>query len=176
MKPRNGSINQIIDQNIQSLIDMRNKARESRSLQDKFIEAIAQFTGSVWFVYIHVILLGIWIFCNSWLVTETPFDPFPYRIFSAGASIEAIFLSTLLMINQNRMRHLESRREDLDLQMSLLIEHELTRLVRVCDLMAKKVGIAAPVINEAVAQVKEDIHPSEVLERIADAEKKNSEQ
>jgi hypothetical protein len=56
-----------------------------------------------------------------------------------------------------------------------LIEHELTRLVRVCDLMAKKVGVASFAVNNEVSEVKEDIHPAEVLERIATVEKNNIE-
>jgi uncharacterized membrane protein len=78
MKPREGTIDQIIDQNIQSLIDMRKKLNHARSPQDKIVEAVAQFTGSVWFIYLHLLMLGLWVFCNTSEWSPWKFDPFPF--------------------------------------------------------------------------------------------------
>ena len=70
-----------------------------------------------------------------------PFDPFPFVMLAMAASVEAIFLSTFVLISQNRMAELADKRADLDLQINLLSEHEITRLVKLLDAVAKRLGI-----------------------------------
>jgi len=91
------------------------------------------------------------------------------------ASVEAIFLSTFVLISQNRMAHLADKRADLDLQINLLAEHEITRLVTIVDAIAERVGVHV-MPREAVAELKRDVDPELVLRTIETLENVDKEQ
>jgi uncharacterized membrane protein len=71
----------------------------ARHLQNRIADTITAFAGSMWFVYIHVAVFGYWL-----LTAGQPFvdDPFPFGLLTMIVSLEAIFLSTFVMISQNR--------------------------------------------------------------------------
>ena len=85
------------------------------------------------------------------------------------ASVEAIFLSTFVLISQNRMAATADKRADLDLQVGLLAEHEVTRLVTLVSGIADKVGVKA--VDEAeLDEIRQDVAPEAVLDEIEAAE------
>lgn len=85
------------------------------------------------------------------------------------ASVEAIFLSTFVLISQNRMAARAEQRADLDLQVSLLAEHEVTRLIALVTAMARKMGIDEAADPE-LAELAQDVAPERVLDQMeADA-------
>jgi uncharacterized membrane protein len=81
------------------------------------------------------------------------------------ASVEAIFLSTFILISQNQMAARESLRADLDLQISLLAEHEITKLSSLLLRIADKVGVD-PTASPDVREVQKDIAPEAVLDEL----------
>ena len=81
------------------------------------------------------------------------------------ASVEAIFLSTFVLISQNRMMGDAARQSDLDLQVNLLAEHELTRLVTLVDAMARKMGVDAVNADE-LREIEQDVSPEAVLDEL----------
>jgi uncharacterized membrane protein len=122
------------------------------------------------FVYLHAALFGGWIILNLGLIPGIkPFDPFPFVMLAMWASVEAIFLSTFVLISQNRMMSLAEKRADLDLQVSLLAEHEVTRLIHMVDALSRHVGMPEPTDTE-IKELKQDVAPEKVLEEISRAE------
>jgi uncharacterized membrane protein len=91
-----------------------------------------------------------------------PFDP-SFVVLAMEASVEAIFLSTFVLISQNRMMSAAARQSDLDLQINLLAEHELTRLVSLVDAMATKMGVDV-VERDELREIEEDVSPEAVLD------------
>ena len=87
------------------------------------------------------------------------------------ASVEAIFLSTFVLISQNRMAALADKRADLDLQVSLLAEHEVTRLIQLVGAMAERMGIEAAQDRE-LPELAQDIAPERVLEEMEENERR----
>jgi uncharacterized membrane protein len=163
-------ISDLIDKNIQALIDARAREENKRSRQEKIADWIGSFTGSIPFVYIHVALFGFWIVWNSSLIPHVPkWDPYPYVNLAMFASVEAIFLSTFVLINQNSMNRSSERRAELDLQISLLTEHEITKLAELVDDIRHHLG--APPSSPEIAEIKEKIPPEELMERIENASK-----
>jgi uncharacterized membrane protein len=79
------------------------------------------------------------------------------------ASVEAIFLSTFVLISQNRMAALADKRADLDLQVSLLAEHEVTRLITLVAAMAERMGIDQAHDPE-LSELARDVKPEKVIE------------
>lgn len=117
------------------------------------------------FIYIHMVLYGTWIVANlGWLPGVSPWDP-SLVILAMEASVEAIFLSTFVLINQNRMAAEDNVRADLDLQVGLLNEHETTRLISMVEAIAKKLEVFTAADAE-VDELKKDVAPEAVLDRI----------
>jgi uncharacterized membrane protein len=92
------------------------------------------------------------------------FDP-SFVILAMVASVEAIFLSTFILITQNRMSAVADKRAELDLQVSLLAEHEVTKLAAMVSAIAGRLGVETEVDAE-LEEVKEDIAPERVLDEI----------
>ena len=84
---------------------------------------------------------------------------------SDGASVEAIFLSTFVLISQNRTSTAADKRADLDLQINLLTEHELTKLADVVTSIAARLQIEMG-DNAEIEEIKQDVAPEAVLDEI----------
>ncbi|MBS7565009.1 DUF1003 domain-containing protein [Mucilaginibacter sp. Bleaf8] len=153
---------QIVERNITALLERR-KAEESKNTKEqKLADGITGFAGSMLFVYIHLTLFGLWVIWNLGWIGLKPFDP-SFVVLAMFASVEAIFLSTFVLISQNRANAQADRRADLDLQVSLLAEHEITRIVSLVTAIAKKMDIDDahhPELNE----LAQDIKPENVMD------------
>jgi len=155
----------VVERNIQALLEHRHEQVGSRTLQERIADAITRFTGSMRFVCIHLVLFGGWIVINlGWIPGVPRFDP-SFVMLAMVASVEAIFLSTFVLISQNRMAALADRRADLDLQISLLAEHEVTRLITLVAAMAERMGLEAAQ-NPELAELSQDVAPEKVMEKM----------
>jgi uncharacterized membrane protein len=142
--------------------EYRAEVEASRSIQERLADLITRWSGSMTFLYFHVIWFGFWIMANVGALGFTPFDPFPFGLLTTAVSLEAIFLSTFVLISQNRQAQLADRRAELDLQVNLLAEYEMTRVLTLVDSMAKKLG-CDDCDDEELAELKEDVKPEELL-------------
>ena len=164
--PGPAGLNEALSRNIAALEQRRAQEEAAASLQDRLAQRITRFTGSMGFVYLHLLIYGAWILINTGVVPIVrPFDP-SFVILASEASVEAIFLSTFVLISQNRMALAADKRADLDLHINLLAEHEITKLAAVIDAIAAHLGIEAEVPPE-IGEVKKDVAPEAVLEEIA---------
>jgi|SRR5436190_11218783 len=158
----------VLDRNIQALRQRRLREEGAASWQQRLADAITGFTGSMPFVYIHIAVFGFWIVANlHWLPGIPAWDE-SFVILAMAASVEAIFLSTFVLISQNRMAAAADKRAELDLQISLLTEHELTKLATLLSDVARKMGVRTQVEGE-LEQVKHDVAPDTVLDAIEKA-------
>lgn len=83
------------------------------SFEGRIAEFISESSGTMRFVYFHIVWFALWIIVNHGFLapTITPFDPFPYGLLTMVVSLEAIFLSTFILINQNRQSLIEEYRD-----------------------------------------------------------------
>ena len=162
--PRPQNLSGALQRNIDALADRRRAEAQTSTLQMRLAEAITTFTGSMAFVYLHLTAYTAWIVVNIGIVPHLPrFDP-SFVILATEASVEAIFLSTFVLISQNRTAALADKRSDLDLQISLLTEHELTKLIRVVATIADRMGLQ--VDDAELRETQEDVAPEAVLDEI----------
>jgi uncharacterized membrane protein len=157
-------LTEALERNIVALSERRRAEASQRSGQEKVADAITRFTGSLSFVYLHLALVAAWVAVNAGLTPLPKFDP-TFVILATAASVEAIFLSTFVLISQNRMQADADRRADLDLHISLLTEHELTKLAGVMREIADRLGVGAA-HAEDVREIEADIVPERVLDEI----------
>ena len=156
----------VIDRNIVTMLRLREETARRRTLQAYLADSITWFSGKMMFVYLHVLWFGAWIVINVGLVPSLrPFDPFPYGLLTMVVSLEAIFLSTFVLISQNRLSEEADRRADLDLHIGLLTEHEVTRVLQMLDAVHRKLGIAIEGDSE-LAQLEMETRPEDVLAEI----------
>ena len=96
------SLSPVLERNIRALQLRRQRQEKEASLEERVAEAITRFTGSMRFVYLHLVLFGAWILANRGFVPGIPaWDP-SFVVLAMIASVEAIFLSTFVLISQNR--------------------------------------------------------------------------
>lgn len=115
--------------NVKRIEQLDQAAKAQRSYADRIADDIARFCGSMTFVWVHVLWFGAWVIANG-LPGIRHFDPFPFTFLTFVVSLEAIFLSTFILISQNHETRLTERRNQLDLQINLLTEQENTRMLR----------------------------------------------
>jgi uncharacterized membrane protein len=155
----------VVERNIEALLLHRRAQEGDRTQQERIADAITRFTGSMRFVYIHLALFGAWIAINlGWIPGIPRFDP-SFVVLAMVASVEAIFLATFVLISQNRMAALADRRADLDLQISLLAEHEITRLITLVTAIAARLELDAAQ-NPELAELSQDVAPEKVMEKM----------
>jgi uncharacterized membrane protein len=140
VKKRSGnSADDLTQRNVEAVLELEKAAKEERSQSDRVAESIANFCGSMTFVWVHVVWFGGWILVN--LVPGIPhIDPFPFTFLTLVVSLEAIFLSTFILISQNHDTKISERRNHLDLQINLLSEQENTQMLKILRAIAEKVG------------------------------------
>jgi uncharacterized membrane protein len=155
----------VLERNIRALKQRRAREQATASRQDRIADAITRFAGSMTFVYLHAVVFGFWAAVNSGLLPILPKWDESFVILGTSASVEAIFLSTFVLISQNRMQAAADKRADLDLQISLLSEHEVTKLVTMVAAIAEKMGVESDADGE-VDELKQDVAPEAVLDQI----------
>ena len=164
------SLNSIVERNIRTLIEERERDRARSSPSDRIAAVIGDFAGSMTFVYLHLLWFGLWMLynSNSQRLGIPPFDPYPFGLLTMIGSLEAIFISTFVLITQNRMAHQAEKRADLDVQISLLSEHEITAVLKMLEQIHHRLGIRPDV--DDLPQLEKDIPPELVLEEIRKSE------
>ena len=151
-------------ENIETLTAHERAQAARMSLSDRIADRITAFTGSMAFVVIHLLGFGGWIAVNlGWIAALPRFDP-SFVVLAMVASVEAIFLSTFVLISQNRTAAAASRRADLDLHINLLAEHELSRLAELVGRIAAKLEVHAD--GGELAEITRDVEPVRVLDAL----------
>ncbi|ETR79239.1 membrane protein [Afipia sp. P52-10] len=156
----------VLERNIQALVMRRRKDEAAASVQQKVADAITGFAGSMLFVYLHLAVFGFWIAANLHAIPRVPAWDESFVVLAMVASVEAIFLSTFVLISQNRMAADADRRADLDLQINLLTEHELTQMIGLINKIAQRLSVEA---SDAAHDAARDIAPEAVLDKIDEA-------
>ena len=118
-------------------------------------------------VLVHTILFGVWTVWNLGMLNLKPFDP-SFIILATFAGVEAIFLTTFVLIGQKHMNAQAEKWAELDLQVSLLTEHELTRVLTLVTKIARAVNVDVDEDRE-IEELSKDIHPDNVLDTIEKA-------
>jgi uncharacterized membrane protein len=153
-----------LTRNIEALAERRRRDEGEATTEDRLAGLITRFAGSMAFVYLHAALVVVWVLINTGLSPIRAFDP-TLVILATVASVEAIFISTFILISQNRAQAAADRRADLDLQISLLSEHEVTHLIKLVSEIARKLGIEEAG-NPELEELKRTVAPEAVLERL----------
>jgi uncharacterized membrane protein len=158
----------VMERNIEALLAKRRAEEQEKGPQERIADAVTGFTGSMACVYLHLVGFALWIIVNLGWTPLPRFDP-TFVILAMFASVEAIFLSTFVLITQNRMQTQADRRADLNLQISLLAEHEITQLIKLVHAIAGRTGVEESA-DPQLAELKQDVVPEQVLDKLNEAQ------
>ena len=159
----------IVERNIHALIDRRREEDLAKGREERIADRVTRFTGSMTFVYVHLVIVALWVAINLGAVPFVPRFDETFVILATTASVEAIFLSTFVLISQNRMAAAADKRADLDLQINLLSEHEVTKLVAMVSAISEHLGLQDGTGDE-VEELKRNVAPEAVLDAIETTE------
>lgn len=158
------SAEQLTKKNVETVTRLEQAAREQRTPTDRLAEKIASFCGSMTFVWVNAGWFATWILIN--VIPGIPhIDPFPFTFLTLVVSLEAIFLSTFILISQNLDSRISERRSHLDLQLNLLSEQENTKMIVILHAIAAKVG-ADLSQDPYLKALSEETRPERLIEQI----------
>jgi uncharacterized membrane protein len=155
----------IIERNIRALVELAAEQQKPRSTGDHLAMTVSAFAGRMQFIYLHAVVFGLWALAGrGWIPGIHAFDRDLIAL-NTVATVEAIFLATFVLIAQNRMNTNAETRNHLDVQVSLLTEHETTHILRVVKAIGEKMGVAE-VADPEIAQLLRSVEPQEMIDQI----------
>jgi uncharacterized membrane protein len=161
------SVADVTRENVNAMRQLEEAAMAKRTRADRAASLIARFCGSMPFIVIHVLVFAGWILFNA-APGFSHFDPYPFTFLTLVVSLEAIFLSTFILISQNYDMRISERRNQLDLQINLLSEQENTKMLQMLERIAVKVG-AHDRADAQVRALEEATRPESLVEQIEEA-------
>lgn len=158
------TVEEVTAENVQTIGQLERAAQREESLGDRIAALINRTCGSMMFLWTNAIVFTVWMTLNT-LILAKPWDPFPFAFLTLVVSLEAIFLSTFLLIAENRQARVEERRSQLDLQINLLAEQENTKTLKLLHLIARKVGVDVDG-DEEYAVLEQATRPEKLISQI----------
>jgi uncharacterized membrane protein len=120
------SVEELTRRNVERIQALEREEYGKATTADRVADAIANFVGSILFVWVTVLLIGGWVVGNLLVAPDDRIDSFPFPLLTLVLSIEAIFLAIFILMSQNRAARVSEKRSHLDLQLNLLSEQENT--------------------------------------------------
>ena len=152
----------VLEENIRTIFKIRQNAQQQCSFEQKLSDKITNTVGHISFLYLHLLVILVYILVNTGFFGIEPFDPFPFSLLVGVITIEVLFISTFILISQNRAKEEADQRADLDLQMSLLNQYELSHALKMLDEIQDKLGIENDDDME-LKKMQQHISPTDVL-------------
>jgi uncharacterized membrane protein len=161
----------LVEKNIRVLLNRQIKEEKEKPLKEKVAENLGRFTSNLAFVYTHAIIFGLWIVWNLGWLGLKPFDS-SFTALQLITAIEAIFLTTFVLMSQNSLDAQADKRADLDLQISLLSEHEITRLITLVKGIAQKLQVEEAE-NPEINELSQDVIPDKLMDTLENEKEKS---
>lgn len=121
---------------------MKAKADAKRTPMERMADWMTSKFGSTTFLLLNVALFIGWTVINTNQIKAIPaFDPFPFMLLTTIVSLEAIILAIFVLISQNRTAKVDDLREETHLQLNLISEREVTKIIKMMALLLEKQGI-----------------------------------
>lgn len=139
-----------------------------RSFSDKIADALTNSFGTVFFLGINALFFTTWIFINTGLIPVIPpFDPFPFGLLTMIVSLEAIGLAIIVLISQNRSARVDDLREEIDLQINVRTEEEVTKILIILDRIHDHLGLP-PEDDDELILMKQKMDLRAIEQRLID--------
>jgi len=140
-----------------------------RSTSEWVGDRVASFAGSIFFVVLHAIVVVFWILINANRIPGIQrFDPYPYSLLGTIVAIEAVFLASFILMRQSRMTRRAEQRDHLNLQIDLISEKEITKLLQMTRAICTQMGLKEVADNAEVKELSEETSVETLSQRLED--------
>jgi len=133
--------------------NVNQEIEDKRTTVQKAADWIAEFSGSIAFLMLHVVIFTAWIVVNLGSVPGVViFDPFPYGLLTMAVSLEAIFLSVFVLLSQNRQAAKDRIRADIEYEVNLKAELEVAHLHEKVDHLTGEMARRLETVEQSLAR------------------------
>jgi uncharacterized membrane protein len=156
----------VTEENVRTIADLERAAIERRNLTERVSDHLTRILGSLPFLTLHLLGILAWFAVNlGFLHGIRPFDPFPFGILTLVVATEGVLLAIFVLISQNRMTRQSNQRAHLNLQVSLLAEQEITKLLQEVRRLGERLGVGKGEDEEA-QQLSHRTHLGTLAEKL----------
>jgi uncharacterized membrane protein len=142
--------------NIQEIVRLEEAELRRRPPFTRAADMVARFAGTPHFLALHALGIAVYVVLNVGLVPDVaPFDPFPFGLLAGFFSLEGVLLAAFVLAKQARSDARDEERAHLDLQISLLAEQEVTKVIQMLRRISMQLGIEAQVMDEEARELGE---------------------
>ena len=164
-----GDAPRAVARNIKEVVRLEEEAARRRPPSSRVADLVAGFAGKLRFGLLHAALIAAWAAVNAGLVPGVPaFDPYPFGLLGMLFSLERVLLASFVLMKQNRMSALAEQRSHLDLQISLLAEQEVTKLIQMLERVSARLGIEGEVVDAEAREMGETTAVGGLARRLKD--------
>ncbi|HBO99806.1 MAG: hypothetical protein UU48_C0002G0109 [Candidatus Uhrbacteria bacterium GW2011_GWF2_41_16] len=122
--------------------------------------------GTIGFLLLNALFFFTWLACNmEWIPSIPTLDPYPFGLLTMIVSLEAIFLSIIVLISQNRAAKIADLREEIDFQVNVQAEREITAILRILDKIQHSMNVKHQ-DDAMIKQMEADLDIDAIRERI----------
>lgn len=144
-------------ENITAVARLEQELQERRTPLDRLADTVAAFVGSMPFIIVHLLWFAVWILINTGHVPFIkPYDPYPFILLSLAVSCEGVLLATFVLMKQNRMSRAADQRAHLNLQIDLLAEKEITKILQLQRMLCERFGVEQAVRDREVEDLSRE--------------------
>ncbi len=141
---RSGNTKPQTQKNIDSILKLEKEDERKLSQFHRVSHTVGGFVWTAHFVTAQCVIVAVWLLLNVHLFNITPFDPYPFSLLSLVLTLEAVFLTSFVLISQNTMDRRSERRNHLDLQINLLAEEEAANILNILRAVANHLRVDVP--------------------------------
>lgn len=142
--------------NIDSIVQLEQGFLRERTTLDVWSDRITTFAGSIYFVIAHFFLISAWVLVN--VFPGLVFDGYPFQFMNLVLAVETVFLSTFVLMSQNRQNRQADRWAHIDLQISLLAEQESTKMLQMLQQICGRLGLDKAVNDKELKEMIKTTH------------------
>lgn len=148
------------------------RADSKRTMSERLADWMTSHFGSTTFLLLNVVVFVVWLLINTGKIKGVPaFDPFPFNFLTMVVSLEAIILAVFVLISQNRTAKIDDLREETHLQINLISEKEITKVMKMMEILLEKQGInlsADPELQKLLRPISEEEIEKKLQREIGD--------
>jgi uncharacterized membrane protein len=127
-------------ENIDAILRLEKDEKRELALHHRMFHTIGGFVGTVHFVFLQCLAVSLWVAFNLY-VPGLSIDEYPFPLLATILALEAVLLTSCVLIRQNLIDQTLERRDHLELQINLLAEREATRSLRILQTIADRLGV-----------------------------------
>jgi uncharacterized membrane protein len=154
---------------VNSIVKQEHEALGERSRSERLADTVASFAGSFSFIALHLVFVTCWVFANSGnTAMADPLDPYPFSLLGVIVALEAVILSSFVLMRQNRMMRRADHRDHLNLQVDLLAEKEITKVLQMVRGICEHMGLQNLSADSEARDLSENTSVESISQKLKD--------